>query len=64
MNPPTGTRGQWRSAHLELFAGRSQLIVHQLLGRAPKGREAENQPAGEWWWRRHNEYGSGQCRSA
>jgi predicted dithiol-disulfide oxidoreductase (DUF899 family) len=29
---------------------------YQLLDRAPKGRDEDNIPAGEWWWRRHDEY--------
>jgi predicted dithiol-disulfide oxidoreductase (DUF899 family) len=32
---------------------------YQLLDRAPKGRDEENIPAGEWWWRRHDEYEDG-----
>jgi predicted dithiol-disulfide oxidoreductase (DUF899 family) len=32
---------------------------YQLLDRAPKGRDEDNIPAGEWWWRRHDEYGDG-----
>jgi predicted dithiol-disulfide oxidoreductase (DUF899 family) len=33
---------------------------YQLLDRAPKGRDDDNIPPGEWWWRRHNEYGEGE----
>jgi predicted dithiol-disulfide oxidoreductase (DUF899 family) len=29
---------------------------YQLLDRAPKGRDEDNLPGGEWWWRRHDEY--------
>ena len=29
---------------------------YQLLNRAPKGRDEDNIPAGQWWWRRHDEY--------
>jgi predicted dithiol-disulfide oxidoreductase (DUF899 family) len=32
---------------------------YQLLDRAPKGRDEDNIPAGEWWWRRHDEYEDG-----
>jgi hypothetical protein len=32
---------------------------YQLLDRAPKGRDEDNIPAGEWWWRRHDEYEGG-----
>ena len=33
---------------------------YQLIDRAPKGRDADNIPPGEWWWRRHDEYGNGR----
>jgi predicted dithiol-disulfide oxidoreductase (DUF899 family) len=29
---------------------------YQLLDRAAKGRDEQNIPAGEWWWRRRDEY--------
>jgi predicted dithiol-disulfide oxidoreductase (DUF899 family) len=29
---------------------------YQLLDRAPKGRDEDNIPAGQWWWCRHDEY--------
>jgi predicted dithiol-disulfide oxidoreductase (DUF899 family) len=29
---------------------------YQLLDRAPKGRDEDNIPPGQWWWRRHDEY--------
>jgi predicted dithiol-disulfide oxidoreductase (DUF899 family) len=34
---------------------------YQLLDRAPKGRDEEAllRGEGEWWWRRHDEYGDG-----
>jgi predicted dithiol-disulfide oxidoreductase (DUF899 family) len=32
---------------------------YQLLDRAPKGRDEDDIPAGEWWWRRHDEYEDG-----
>jgi predicted dithiol-disulfide oxidoreductase (DUF899 family) len=32
---------------------------YQLLDRAPKGRDEDNIPPGEWWWRCHDEYGDG-----
>jgi predicted dithiol-disulfide oxidoreductase (DUF899 family) len=32
---------------------------YQLLDCAPKGRDEDNIPAGEWWWRRHDEYEDG-----
>jgi predicted dithiol-disulfide oxidoreductase (DUF899 family) len=32
---------------------------YQLLDRAPKGRDEDNLPDGEWWWRRHDEYEDG-----
>ena len=35
---------------------------YQLLDRAPKGRDEEAllRGEGEWWWRRHDEYGDGR----
>lgn len=32
---------------------------YQLLDWAPTGRDEDNIPPGEWWWRRHDEYGDG-----
>ncbi len=32
---------------------------YQLLDRAPKGRDEDNIPPGQWWWRRHDEYEHG-----
>jgi predicted dithiol-disulfide oxidoreductase (DUF899 family) len=32
---------------------------YQLLDIAPKGRDEDNIRAGEWWWRRHDEYEDG-----
>jgi predicted dithiol-disulfide oxidoreductase (DUF899 family) len=44
----------------------SRATTYQLLDRAPKGRDedAMHRGEGEWWWRRHDEYGSGPCLSA
>jgi predicted dithiol-disulfide oxidoreductase (DUF899 family) len=32
---------------------------YQLLDCAPKGRDEDNIPPGQWWWRRHDEYEDG-----
>jgi len=32
---------------------------YQLLDIAPKGRNEDDIPPGQWWWRRHDEYGDG-----
>jgi predicted dithiol-disulfide oxidoreductase (DUF899 family) len=32
---------------------------YQLLDRAPRGRDEDNLPDGEWWCRRHDEYEDG-----
>jgi hypothetical protein len=38
-------------------------VVYQLLDRAPKGRDEANIPAGQWWWRRHDEYENDEGRT-
>jgi predicted dithiol-disulfide oxidoreductase (DUF899 family) len=59
----TGTRAEWLSAHhVYSTYGRGTDVLHtfyQLLDRAPKGRDedARLRGEGEWWWRRHDEYG-------
>jgi predicted dithiol-disulfide oxidoreductase (DUF899 family) len=35
---------------------------YQLLDRAPKGRDVNTIPAGQWWWRRHDEYDNNEER--
>jgi len=36
---------------------------YQLLDRAPKGRDEDSIPAGQWWWRRHDEYENDEGRT-
>jgi predicted dithiol-disulfide oxidoreductase (DUF899 family) len=64
----TGTREEWRKARVELLElekdhtrradelARMRRELCQLLDRAPKGRDEDNIPPGQWWWRRHDEY--------
>jgi len=44
-----------------IYARGSDLLntFYQLLDRAPKGRDEDNIPPGQWWWRRHDEYEHG-----
>jgi predicted dithiol-disulfide oxidoreductase (DUF899 family) len=66
----TGTREEWRRARLELmelyhvyaaYARGTDVFnaFYQLPDRAPKGRNEDNIPPGQWWWRRHDEYEHG-----
>lgn len=42
--------------------GYSTYGLYHFLDRAPKGRDEDSVPAGEWWWRRHDEHEDGEGR--